>query len=380
MLIAPRRVSVAAGNRRQERELHLINSTCFAAVVSLAACAGCAFAQYQEQEGTTGNTNRAQSNLVVFSNTPDNVNTFNQIRGRTTGQSYSNPTAPPSTVNPDTFRLRSTSRPAGIYENTVSYVFLDASGVPIPSTAVPLAANLIRRGSDNIGQTLSATGFNANPQTRGGRWYSFGTGDQDEMYLAVGGLSTTNNDYLFTITSNVVTPISLGSIDTSSSPLSPFTLTTRGVTTAQTEMILLDSTYNQIRWNDNSLAGFGGTTAVTQSTIIEQLAAGTYYVGVSTNFAHEALLETAAQGEGNASTTPERTDFARSLLPIFPSVPTGGNDFDMQLRWGSQLVNGTSQNSNFAGVSWYSFTVVPAPSALTLVAVGGLFAGRRRRA
>lgn len=351
--------------------------SCVFAGLALALCAGSTLAQYVEQEGTTGNTNRAQSNLVVFSNTPDNISTFNQIRGRTTGQSYSNPTAPPSTNNPDTFRLRSTPRTPGIYENVVSYVFLDASGNPT-SSATGLAGGLIRRGSDNTGQSLLGTGFPASPQTRGGRWYSYGAGNQDEMYLAVGGSASTNLDYLFTISSNRVTPTSLGSIDILSAPSTPFTITTRGVTGANTELMLLNGNFQPLRFNNDSAAGFGGSASALQSTIIQTLPLGTYYIGVGTNFAHEALPETLAQGEGNTSTTPERTDFANVMLPIFPSVPTGGNDFDVRVQWGSSVLNGTSQNSSYAGVSWYELTVVPAPAGLGLFAAGGLLIRRRR--
>lgn len=354
---------------------HSMTLSALSLVLPVVICAPQALGQFNEMEP---NTSRAQANVVNLSSTPNNTTTFNQIRGRTTGQSYTNPTPPPSTNSPDTFLFRLEPLAAGIYQHTVSYQFLDGSNNPItPFPAVGLAGGLIRAGSNNSGAAPGASGFT---NARGNNWYSYGavgaTG-QDSIYYTLGGGTSTNNDYLITYSRTQVTPITMGAVDTAANP-GPITITTRGVTSANTDIILLDGNYAPLRWNEDSAAGFGGATSSINSTIIDSLAPGVYYVGVSTNLVHTGALESLAQGENNTANT-QVADFAGSLFAHFPSVPAGGNDYDLRIQLGSTVLNGVSQNSIYGGVSWYAFEVIPTPSAAGLMGLAVLGMNRRRR-
>jgi hypothetical protein len=111
-----------------------------------------------------------------------------------------------------------------------------------------------------------------------------------------------------------------------------------------TEIGLYSSTGALLANDDDSGAGL--TSLISGN----QLAAGTYYLAVG--------------------------GFNTSFAPFF-SV-TGGSD--------TGNVGGLVNNTTFTGeitapgqVLWYSFSVVPTPGAFSVLAMGGVIAGRRRR-
>jgi hypothetical protein len=338
----------------------------------LLVLAGRAQAQnYTEVEPNETKALAAANNVVTLSTTPNGTTTFAGLTGVSSQLSATNP-AP---ANTDMFLVRSASRPAAIYFNTLTV------SVPLANSSIGTYA--LSRSDNNLGQLSTNGGVAAGLGTgaRASRWYSWGSGNAGEVnYHAV---ANSLNPYVATYTSVAVTPDTVGGsgFDTSANPSGQFTITTRGLSTADTRMILLDGNFNQLRWNDNSPAGVGGAAASSQSTIVQSLAEGIYYVAVATGVMIQSQPFESSATEGQTGTTfptASRTDFAN--VAFSTTQITGTNSVGLGISFdGGAAVFGPARSLTLGGFAWYQFSVIPAPSAAALLGISGLVATRRRR-
>lgn len=357
-----------------------------ASIVALSALCGAAQlaeAQlYNEVEANETKALASANNTVTLSMTPNGTTTFAGVTGISTALSATgaNP------ANSDIYRIRSAPRTHGIYFNTLT------ARVPAAPTAIGNFALARRDGANDnsLGQVGIAGGVDPLLGTgaRASRWYSWGAGNTDEVYYQAATFQS--QPYEARYSSVAVTPDTVGTgFDVGPSPSGLFTITTRGLSTSDTRIILLDGTFNQLRWNDNSPPGIGGPASSIQSTIVQALTAGTYYVAVATGTmiqsqSFESIYNATTNPTGTEGQTAvtfpiaSRTDFANTAFST--TQITGVNNVGLSVSLdGAPAVLGPARSVTLGGFAWYQFTVIPTPSSAAILALGSVLAARRRR-
>ncbi len=224
-------------------------------MVALAAgtLTSCAFAQVNNPEVEA---NETKATATAAASGGAGMANGDTISGNTTGAS----TTVAGATSADIFRVRTAAAPLGIYRHRLA---LTTTG-----TAGHIGAILgLLQGSTGIGTGLSTlqTSSSTTAPARFNQWYGFGK--QEEIFYRVSGGTATTADYLATLETTPVTPIS-----------GP----TTGLVT-DTDMWVYDSNFNPIPGfgNDDESVANGGTGITLQSRLTRNFTPGTYFLAVS---------------------------------------------------------------------------------------------------
>ncbi len=202
--------------------------------------------------------------------------------------------------------------------------------------------------------TLVQTSSTASLPARMNAWYGFGKGEQ--IYYMISGAATTTANYHVTLNDIPVSPL----VCPVSFTAGPVTLSTTGLTIADTDIYLYDANFDVVlspegaASNDDEHCHAGN---VTQSWLTRTLGPGTYYLAV---------------GGYNTCTnlaSPSDDDYMGGVVLDFPgalacNVQGTGADRDFRISDGV-----TTYTSNFVAtaryfdVIWMRFTVLAGPPA-----------------
>lgn len=299
------------------------------------------------------------------------------LTGNTTGSS----TTVPGAASADMWRVQTALDAPGIYRYRLVLSTTGTAGHTgtirgLNQTAAAQAPWLPGQvvGTAGVTDTTVQTSSATTTPGRFNQWYGFGKGE--ELYYRVTGGATTTADYVSTLERLSVTPTSIGSYLPGDITISTFG---QGHTT-DTDLWVYDSNFNAIAGYGNddeataAISGVPGTAGATlQSALKRNYAAGTYYIALS-NF---ALTNNMASPSDDDFRTGALLDFANAIA----NSSTTAN-LNMQFSIGDGTTSLVVPNTKVGAydVNWFSFTVVPAPSSLALLGVGGLMIARRRRA
>lgn len=278
----------------------------------------------------------------------------------------------------DYFRVRTTAAPLGIYRHRL--VMTVASGTVFP-TATIRGLNQVAPtpgpwpgpvGTAGTTDTTFQTAFTpVGTATRVNQWYGFGK--QEELYYRLAGSATSIADYTSVLETVPVIPTAIaGSFNPGSISIS----TVGQGHTTDTDLWVYDSNLDAIPGygnDDESLnGGTTGTGTTLQSFLKRNYTPGTYYIALS-NFQL-----------GNNMGSPCDDDFGTGALMDFANIVVNSSttvnlNMTFTISDGVNTVQVANTKVGQFDINWFSFTVVPAPSSLALLGLGGLLIGRRRR-
>jgi hypothetical protein len=304
-------------------------------LASFVLCAGAPIALAQSEV----EPNESKAAATIFYGASGNgLVSGESITGVTTGVSLTTP----GDGSADYFRIKTAPAPLGIYRHR-----LQLQGTANGMTIRGLQANGTGDASlqFNSGSTV--------PQ-RFNQWYGFGK--SEELYVRVTGSPTTTAPYTATYSFEPVAAIDLAGV---ASP-GPVTITSVGRTTVDTDFWVYDANFVPVATfgNDDATVAGGGPAGSVQSIATRTLAAGTYFVGISTfNFANNQL-------------SPSDESAADEILD-FPNIALSSNSFSANDNVSFNVVSSSGTQSatvNLAGpydVKWVRFVVG------NVVALGG---------
>lgn len=309
----------------------------------------------------------AQFTETEANETKATANTFSGLaNGATiTGNSTGSSTTTAGTTSADTFRVSTAAAAPGIYRNRLTLTTTGTAGHTGSIRGLSQSTGVISTTSDATFQSSTATTTPA----RFNQWYGFGK--SEELYYRVAGTTTTTANYVATLETTAIVPTDLGSI-TRNAVSSSFVISSAGQTGVDTDVLLYDANFNPIDLNDDIL-GVG----VGQSTITRSLGYGTYYVAISD------------YNTANNQASPATDNFRGANVLDFPNIVANSStstnqDVDFTIVNGASTLTtgGTALKVGAFDVNFYRFSVVPAPSSVAVMAMGGLlpaFALLRRR-
>lgn len=274
----------------------------------------------------------------------------------------------------DYWRVNTGAQPIAIYRNRLTITTNGAAG----HTGTIRGLGQTATGPNSIGPGLpSGTSLDNTLQTsptspaRFNQFYTFG--HAASLYYRVTGGTATTAEYNATLTQDVVTPAPLGDFNPGS-----FTFTNTGLTSLQdTEVFLYDANLQPIAGatNDDFLDGTvvpgGGSTL--NSLLTRELAAGVYYVAISNFNTADGQLSPADEGTASGTYLDFAGVMANSSTTALAAIP-------FKVVHPDGTLNFTASKPGAFDIWWGTFRVVPAPSAMALLGMGGLAAARRRRA
>jgi hypothetical protein len=252
----------------------------------------------------------------------------------------------------DTYRIRTTPLPIGIYRHrlTLTSTFSGHTGT---LRGLNQSGTTATGGTAGTADTQIQTSITTSTPPRHNQWYGFGK--QEELYYRVSGNGATTAPYTATLSTTPITPTAIVPLFEATTPV---IVSTVGQTTFDTEIQLYDAALNLVGQNDNSAAG------VQQSTITATLAPGTYYVAVSS-------FELCT-----SQVNPPGTEFWQGgWLMDFPDCVVLSDASLATADWDFQVIgsNGVWSQPNFRvpgtpfAMTWYSFTTAngapPVPPA-----------------
>ena len=305
-------------------------------MVALAAgtLTSCAFAQVNNAEVEA---NETKATATVAASGVAGMASGDTISGNTTGTS----TTVAGATSADIFRVKTAAAPLGIYRHRLALTTTGTAG----HTGAILG---LTQGSTGIGTGLSSFQSSSTTTTpaRMNQWYGFGK--QEEIFYRVTGGTTTTADYLATLETTSVTPISGPTLPPGNIVISTIISgPTTGLVT-DTDLWVYDSNFNPIPGygnDDESIAG-GGTGTSLQSRLTRSFTPGTYFLAVS------------RFGLANNQASPADDDFRSGSVLDFPnalacSSPTTPSTIALTI--GGQSVPVTYTDSY--GVAFVQFTV-----------------------
>ncbi len=305
-------------------------------MVALAAgtLTSCAFAQVNNAEVEA---NETKATATTAASGGAGMASGDTISGNTTGTS----TTVAGATSADIFRVKTAAAPLGIYRHRLA---LTTTG-----TAGHIGAILgLTQSSTGIGTALSTFQSSSSTTTpaRFNQWYGFGK--QEELFYRVTGTATTTADYLATLETTPVTPISGPTLPPGNVVISTIISgPTTGLVT-DTDLWVYDSNFNAIPGygnDDESIAG-GGTGVTFQSRLTRAFTPGTYFLAIS------------RFGFANDQASPADDDFRSGAVLDFPNAlacSSGTTPSTIALTIGGQSVPVTYTDSY--GVAFVQFTV-----------------------
>jgi subtilisin-like proprotein convertase family protein len=265
--------------------------------------------------------------------TPANLNDGDSVTGTTTGSSSS---AGPDSF--DYFLIRTPAAPPGIYRHRLTLTTTGAPGHVGTIRARNQAGGAI--GTQDA--MLQSSSLSSAP-ARVNQWYGFGR--QEGIYYRVAGNANTTAPYTATLTSDPITPTSLGLV-----PAGQITITTVGQGhSTDTDLWVYDSTLTAIPGYGNDEEPAPGATH--QSTLTRSYEPGTYYLALTNfNFAN------------NLASPPDDRDRAGLVFDFPDAVGNSNSATGLDLSFAVISSGGTQQfgasKTEEFGVSWFSFVVV----------------------
>lgn len=273
-----------------------------------------------------------------------------------------------STTDLDYYRVQTAADTAGIYMHRMNLTL--GTG----STTVSMRGVLSSNGTGDTQIISRANGEFI-------KWYGFGK--QEEVYFRAGRTGTGTGTYTMTHSVTQITPGSAGTINQGSHTLAPALL-------GDSEIYLYDSNFNLIGQNDSQTAG-----NVAASMVYNFTTNGLYYIAIGSGNSTSNVAASGTSPSYSASTTDPfydsnfgsgaRTnslDFANALARPENLTRTAA-EFGLKIDGGATInaTNGVSATFGAANqeIAWFVVEVVPAPSSVALLGLGGLVAARRRR-
>jgi hypothetical protein len=242
----------------------------------------------------------------------------------------------------DTFRVMTCTAPLGVYRHTLT---LTASAGGVPTATI----RGLNQTAGVIGTTDSAVVTSSGALVA---WYGFGK--QEEIYYRVTGTTSTTGTYSATLATTPITPTAVPGV------FNPGTIVIncggQGHTT-DTDLWLYDSNFNAIPCGGDD-DNIGPPTSL-QSRLSISLAAGTYYLGISTyNLANN---QPSCAGVDN---------FLTGLVLDFPnavadSSTTTATNISFSVSDGTNTVAQPATKALIFGVEWFRIQVgssAPAPT------------------
>ncbi len=291
------------------------------------------------------------------------LNAGDTLSGSSTGSS----TTAPGPASADTFRVNMNGGALGIYRHRLVNTGGTTHGASIRGlnqTDPGVGFGGVAGTTDSTAQSTST----ATTPPRFVQWYGFGK--QESLYFRVTGATTTTAPYQWTLESQPVTPVDIGSY---APGLIQITTVGQGHS-SDTDMWVYDGALQAIPGygNDDESVDEGGTGASLQSQLRRTYAPGTYYIAL-TNF-----------NLASSATSPDTDDFETGTLLDFDDVVLNSSTtanlnmaFTISDSGGASLQVANTKAGAF-DINWFKFTVTPEPSALALLAIGGIAFFRRR--
>lgn len=297
----------------------------------------------------------------------DSKLTANLATGMLAGDSIVGLSTSGSGAGLDYFRVQTGALPAGIYRHRLTLTTTGTAGHTGTIRGLSQSGGVIGT-TDATVQTSSTLTTPA----RFNQWYGFGS--NEELYYRVSGGASTTANYVATLSTDVIAPLDLGTIDVGSNAGGNLTLTSVGQTggsQVDTDMFVLDSNFQGIPGylNDDTFA-----SPSAGSTLTRLYTPGVYYVAIS-NWNTATNLASPADDDYRAGTV---LDFANGIA----NNSTTGNlnvSFNISGGMGGDVFAGLTKAGAF-DVAFAKFTVIPEPATLSLLGIGVLAVLRRRRA
>ena len=211
------------------------------------------------------NNNKGRANRILA------MNAGEAITGLTTGTSTSSTAS--GTSHADYFRVATAPAPLGIYRHRLTITTTGAGTHSGTIRGLTQSGSVISTTSD---AEVQASSTSTTP-TKFNQWYGFGK--SESLYYRVTGSSTTTGNYVSTLTTEPVTPVSLGNFQPGQITISTFA---QGHTT-DTDMWVYDGQLNAIPGygNDDQSIVEGGDGNNNTSQLRREYAPGTYYLMLS---------------------------------------------------------------------------------------------------
>jgi hypothetical protein len=247
---------IATATNAQGSTTRNINANVVAPGATLTPVAG----QYAEIED---NNNKLTANRV-----PAMV-VGEYITGTTTGTS----TTATGNGTADYFLITTTPAPLGIYRHRLQITTTGAVGHTGTIRGLSQSNGVITAGTDSEAQGSSTTTTPA----RMNQWYGFGK--RESIFYRVTGTTSSTGTYVSTLSTEPVTPVSLGNF----APGEIVITTIAQSHTVDTDLMVLDANLSPVPGysNDDETVAEGGTGATAQSRLTRTYAPGTYYLALS---------------------------------------------------------------------------------------------------
>lgn len=318
---------------------------------------------------------------VVFNEVEPNDDKANAnvAAGLVAGDQLTGTSTSSSGTGYDYWMARTAPAPLGIYRHrlmitpsdlawSASIRGLNQTGAPV-DTAAGLPWDGVVGTPGTTDTTVQSTSSSTTP-VRFSQWYGFGKSEQ--LFWRVNGTTATTVSYVVDYTSELITPIDIGSYAPGSIQLTTFN---QGHTT-DTDMWVYDSALSAIAGfgNDdestNAVGGGPGTGATGRSFFARDYAPGVYYLALTTY--------NLANNMASASDDDFRTG---ALLDFADAVACSATSTNADVKFTiSDSIGTTLQvpSTKFGAydINWFKFTVTPEPTSLMLLALGALL--RRR--
>jgi hypothetical protein len=214
----------------------------------------------------------------IYTETEDNNTKLraDQVPAITAGQAITGTSTGTSTTatgngTADYFKVSTVTQPLGIYRNRLVLTSSTAGNVGT-IRGLSQSGGAITAGSDVEIQSTSTT----TTPPRFNQWYGFGKGET--VFYRVTGTTSSTAAYTATFSTELVTPVSLGTFAEGTIVIS----TVAQGHTVDTELFVYDANFNPVPGysnDDESPAEGGGDTA--QSRLTRTYAPGTYYLALS---------------------------------------------------------------------------------------------------
>lgn len=320
-------------------------NTTVAAVAAFAGLAASASAQFIFNE-VEPNDSKATANAFTLGD-------GDSVRGTSTSATG---------AGLDYFRITNTARPLAIYRHRLVLNSTTAGHTAtlrgLSQTSGPAGLpGTINAGTD---VTFQSSFILPGGTARMNQWYGFGKGEQ--VYYRVAGTANTTAQYTATLETAAVEVTDLGDFNPGSITISSVNM---GHTT-DTDLWIYDA-------NLNAIDGYGNDDTLNPSTSLQSFlrrdyAPGDYYIAIS-NY-----------NTANNLASPGYDDFRSGNVMDFPGILANSSSTG-NLNLGFEIFNDSLPFKEGAfDVWWGKFTVIPSPGAMSLLALGGLAALRRRRA
>ncbi|MCB9852203.1 MAG: PEP-CTERM sorting domain-containing protein [Phycisphaerales bacterium] len=289
----------------------------------------------------------------------------NVVSGILAGDSITGTSTSSSGAGIDTFRVQTGALAPAIYRHRLTLTTAGTAGHTGSIRGLTQSAGVIS-ATDTALQTSSSTTTPA----RFNQWYGFGS--QEEIYYRVTGTSSTTMPYSATLTSEVIVPLDLGSIDVGSIAGGNLTITSVGQTGASqtdTDLVVLDSNFQGIAGylNDDEIGPTAG------SVLTRLFTPGVYYVAIS----NWNLANSLASPVDDDFRSGNVLDFAGAIADSSTTANLNVS-FSINGGLGGNVPAALTKVGAF-DIAFAKFTVVPEPATLSLLGFGVMALIRRRR-